>query len=139
MIRAAIILILSLAAARAADEPKPLIQSAEQAVLRFREVRDTQLKSALSERLFKALVPGIGAAGYLTVRPMQPRDYQPPYSDGIVRTATKGAIFGTFAAAAETKHDTWRLNYGTASLPGVVIYLDAVTGDILYINELPEG
>lgn len=68
---------------------------------------------------------------------MQPRDYHPPHSDAIVRAAGTGTIFGSLAAAANVKNGTWRLHYATPNLSGVAVYLDAVTGDILYIHDLP--
>ena len=139
VIQAILILVVSFALACRADEPKPLIQSAEQAILRFREVRDTQLKAALPERAFHALVPGIGTLDFLTVRPMQPSDYQSPHADALTASAGTGAIFGSFASVTGAKHGTWRLHYETRNLSGVLVYLDAVTGDILCIQELPEG
>jgi len=139
MIRAALFLLLSLCAASRADGPILIIQSAEQAVLRFREARIT-LTPVITSRVTEALGHGISSADFLTVRRMQPRDFQSPLADSIVRAAAKARpIYGTFAPVTETKHDTWRLNYGTATLPGVVVYLDAMTGEVLCIYELLEG
>ena len=139
MIRVVLILLFTLCAASGADGPVPVIRSAEQAVFRFREARAT-LTPVITPRVTEALGHGISSADFLTVRRMQPRDFLPPLADSIVRAAAKARpIYGTFAPVTETKHDTWRLNYGTATLPGVVIYLDAMTGEVLCIYELLEG
>ena len=135
MIRAAFILILALVVACPADEPVRVIQTAEQAVLRFREARVTQLKTVA--RIEHVI--GISAAGHLTVKPMQPRDYQPPYRDLLVSDEADLRVFGTLAAAADSKNGTWRLFFDPGRTPGMVVYLDAVTGKVLYIHFVPEG
>lgn len=132
MFRSTLILLLTIAVAGIADEPRQLIQTAEQAVVRFREVRDSDLKTLLTELQLKRVVATSNAV-YLTVRRMQPRDYKPPYRDDRWR------IFGTLAAAAECKNDTWILAYDTPTAGGMMVYLDAVTGKVLYIYNAPEG
>ncbi|HEX8312254.1 MAG TPA: hypothetical protein VF614_13110 [Chthoniobacteraceae bacterium] len=138
MIRAVLILCFTLSFASNAEEPRPAIKSAEEAILRFRESREAVLKLALPERVFNAIAP-VFSAGYVTVQPMRPADYKPPFRSRLVLDAPSLRIFGSFSAAADSSHPTWRLNYGTASLPGIAIYLDGVTGDILYIHDIPEG
>jgi hypothetical protein len=49
MIKVLLILFFSASVIFAADEPKPAIQSAEQAVTRLREALDTGLKASLTE------------------------------------------------------------------------------------------
>jgi hypothetical protein len=138
MNRAFTILILSVALTYAEDAPKPVIHTAEQALVRFRDARDTELKSSLSEP-HRKYVLRVSSADYLTARRMQPRDYKPPYRDHNVQDEAAWRIFGTISAAEDSKTDTWRISYDTGLAGGLVIYLDAITGKVLYIHSVPEG
>lgn len=133
-----LILFLSAVFVCGAQEPKPAIQSAEQAVLRFREARETDLKTSLSEPDLKFMAR-LTSATSLVVRKMQPRDYTLPYRDPLILDEGKSRILGTLAAAAAVKNDTWRLYYGSDIAASLVVYLDALTGKVLYIHSIPEG
>jgi hypothetical protein len=138
MTRISLILLLSSIFALASDAARPAIQTAEEAVIRFRDARENELKTSLTEGQ-REIVARLTGVGYLTVRFMKPGDYKPPYRDVHFLDDPKYRIFGTFAAARDCKHNTWHLLYDTGSRGAVVVYLDAITGKVLYIQTVPEG
>ncbi|MEQ1853965.1 MAG: hypothetical protein ABMA01_20530 [Chthoniobacteraceae bacterium] len=138
MTRTSLILLLSGIFAFASDAPKQAIPTAEAAILRFRDARENELKVSLTEKQ-REIVTRLTSVGYLTVSSMRPGNYQPPYRDVRFLDDPKYLIFGTFAAAADSKTNTWHLFYDTGSRGALVIFLDSITGKVLYIQIVPEG
>ena len=109
-------------------------------MLRFREARDGGIKAKLSETDFQkhdfAGIVSLTQARNLSIRCLQPRNYQPPFDAG---SAVGGGlyashIYGRFEAASSCKNETWELTYlERVTRSSTRVYLDAVTGEVLCI------
>ena len=138
MIKIAFIVLLMISPVHAADAPKQVIESAEQASTRFREALDTELKASLTEGQYKFVVHMMEARSHHAYR-MHPQTYKQLLEQHPVRDDPAMRIFGTFTDAVDCKNDTWGLSYDTGGFGGLSVILDAVTGKVLCIQNVMEG
>ena len=136
MIRVLIILLLAIASARAADPPKLPLTSAEQAVSYFREARENLL-ATLPEDRRKFVIFVSTTAHSLRVMRWSADSNQHLRDDPSLRGDVV-PILGSIAAVEGSKTDTWSLYYN-AGMTAFVVYLDAVSGKVLFLHSIPEG
>ena len=128
-----ILILGALVLAALTHHAKPVIQTAEQAVLRFQAARHEHFGVWPDEQQRK-YAEAIGGAGALSVRKIQPGHYGPAHWRDNVPDAEKNRIFGKRAAAANCGNAMWHITYDTPNLGGVSGYLDGMSGEILYIH-----
>ena len=139
MIKSIVLSLLIVASAHAEDAPEMTVQSAEQAVACFQKARDSGLKDSLTERQRDTLISSCQMSG-LTVRLLHPADFQTYLKDPLAGEDVPLLRFvGAFAVAASSKNPTWHLDYSEFNHGHLSVYLDAVTGKLLYVCVVPEG
>ena len=139
MIRLIILLLFTVASARAEDAPEMMITSAEQAVACFQKARGTELKAVLTEREQYTLTH-LSQMSILFVVLFHPADFQTRLQDPLTGDDNPQLrLFGTFAAAANSKNPTWHLDYTEFNHGHLSVYLDGVTGKLLFVCVVPEG
>ena len=124
----------SVAMAQGSQTPnlRPKITTAEEALLCFRAERDGTLKTELSETDFQkhdyAGIVALSQTRSLSIRRLQPRNYQAPFSTAsVLEPQHAGHIYGRFDAASSCKNDTWELTYPQpVTRSSVLVYLDGV-------------
>ncbi len=146
MIKAFFLLLLLVVPARAQhDTSEWSVKSAEQAIVRFQQVRDAELKTSLKKSQLDIVLSTQDALS-LRVELLDHWNYEasPDSLDhGASRqhdplehqgAADEYRYVGTFTAAASSKNPTWHLSYTIDWMGGgVAVYLDAVTGKVLYL------
>jgi hypothetical protein len=136
MIRVLIILLLGIASGYAADPPKLPIESAEQALSYFREARGDLLASLSEDRRKFVIHVSTAAHGLLVKRWWADDKHQLKHDPKL--QGDQSPIFGSLAAVENSKTDTWSLYYN-AGMQAFVVYLDSVSGKVLYLYSIPEG
>ena len=141
MLRAIFMLLLTVASGYADDAIEPAIHSAEQAVTRFHEARDAELKTSLTEEQNRTLAIYGESASSLRIEFIDQNDpLRLRGSDPVIGDSDPSLRFlGKFSDVVSSKNAQWRLTYGLFMGGQIVVHLDAVTKKILYICHLPEG
>ena len=133
MLKIAFLLLLVVASVHADDPIQPTIRSGEQAIIRFREARDIELKDFLPKDQLE-LVAGMNSTEGLTTRHYKPSDYGASPSVPKPGEPQGQNVLGTMTNVIECKHDTWVLYYSSGYGGYLLVYLDAVTGKVLHIH-----
>ena len=141
MIKAVLLSLLVAASVHAANIPEPAVGSAEQAIARFQQLRDTELKASLTPSQLRAVLSSQHAWS-IDVLLLHHPDYAASHRVDPLEPHGASAdplrFVGSFAAAASTEAPTWCLSYTSGLMGGgVTVYLDAITGKILYLCMIP--
>ena len=146
MIKFIVLSLLIVTSAHAGDAPEMTVQSAEQAVTCFQKARE-ELKSSLSERQRDTLTSACQMSG-LRIRLLHPVEFQtlhPAYFETYLKDPWPGRTFHCCALlvrspplpAARIRHGIWIT--ASSITVSLWVYLDAVTGKLLYVCVVPEG
>lgn len=119
-------------AANAADR----IISAEAALDRFRAACDNEIKQAVSPETLTR-INNLRGAPSLTITRKAPRDFAELKDPKTLAYVSHSDLFGSRNSVAKSTGNTWVLTYDSKA--GLVAYLDATSGSVLWIAFIPEG